>query len=131
MAPGAKWTLPAAQAGTNRTLYFFRGSGLGVGVQSVPPNSGIELRGDVAVALENGPDESELLLLQGRPINEPVVQYGPVRDEHPRRDPADHRGLPAHAVWRWPWRSEEPVHPARAGAVCLRSTQDGATDKPA
>ena len=38
----------------------------------------MEVRADAEVALVNdGDDLAELLLLQGRPIGEPVVQYGP------------------------------------------------------
>src|SRR5262245_16530019 len=31
LAPGARWTLPAASPGTNRTLYFFRGDAVRIG----------------------------------------------------------------------------------------------------
>ena len=64
------------------------------------------------LALENGADEAELLLLQGRPIGEPVAQLRPVRDEHARRDPAG-----AFADYQrtrfggWPWPRDDPVHP--------------------
>ena len=39
--------------------------------------SAIELRAADAVELINGELEAEFLLLQGRPIGEPVLQYGP------------------------------------------------------
>ncbi|MES2786723.1 MAG: pirin family protein [Pseudomonadota bacterium] len=78
MAPGAKWTLPAAQAeGTKRSLYFFKGANVVIGGRSVPSPSAIEVRGDVDVELLNGNIEGEFLLLQGKPIAEPVAQYGP------------------------------------------------------
>ncbi|HEY4184472.1 MAG TPA: pirin family protein, partial [Polyangia bacterium] len=77
MAAGATWTLPPAAKGTNRTLYFFQGSALRAGGHAISPAHGIELRGDSALSLEAGPDEVEMLLLQGRPIGEPVAQYGP------------------------------------------------------
>lgn len=78
MAPGARWTLPAATgAGTRRQLYFFKGSSVNIGGQAIRSPSAIEIRADVAVELLNGDAEGEFLLLQGKPIAEPVAQYGP------------------------------------------------------
>ena len=77
MAPGARFALPAAAAGSNRTLFFFRGRGLRVYGRAIAPRNAVALRADAEVPLENGSDEGELLLLQGRPIGEPVVQHGP------------------------------------------------------
>lgn len=73
----AQWTLPKAKKGTNRTLYFFKGSSIVIGGVEVKPKYGVELEPDVEVLLENGDNEAGLLLLQGRPIGEPVAQYGP------------------------------------------------------
>jgi redox-sensitive bicupin YhaK (pirin superfamily) len=79
VAPGARWTLPAAKgSGTQRQLYFFKGTSAGVAGQPVSGHAAITLRADAAVELANsGADEAEFLLLQGKPIGEPVVQYGP------------------------------------------------------
>jgi len=111
MAPGARFTLPAASAGVNRTLYFFRGNGLRAGGHVVPAHHGLELRGDSALSLVAGGDEAELLLLQGRPIGEPVAQYGPfvmnTQDEI-RQAFADYQRT---RFGGWPWESDEPVHP--------------------
>ena len=111
MAPGARWTLPPAAAGTNRTLYFFRGSALTVAGQKVPAARAIVLRPDVEVALENGPDEAELLLLQGRPIGEPVAAYGPfvmtTRAEI-QQAIGDYQRT---RFGGWPFAAEDPVHP--------------------
>ena len=76
MQPGARFKLPAAKAGTRRHLYFFKGQSVSVGGQEVRSHGAIELQGDVAVELINGSKESEFLLLQGKPIAEPVAQYG-------------------------------------------------------
>ena len=85
LAPGAQWVLPAATAGIHRTLYYFRGSGLKVGGVSIPSSVQVDLKPEQRVSLEGGADVTELLLLEGRPIKEPVVQYGPfvmnTRDE--------------------------------------------------
>jgi quercetin 2,3-dioxygenase len=78
MAPGARWTLPAASgAGTRRQLYFFKGRAATISGQSVNSQSAIELDARSSVEIVNGDAESEFLMLQGRPIGEPVVQYGP------------------------------------------------------
>lgn len=78
MAPGAHWTLPAATGeGTRRQLYFFKGQSAMLGGQAVNVDSAIELRAGLDVEIVNGSEEAEFLLLQGRPIGEPVVQYGP------------------------------------------------------
>ena len=42
MEPGARWTLPPAAAGTNRTLYFFRGSALTVGGRAIAPYHAVD-----------------------------------------------------------------------------------------
>jgi quercetin 2,3-dioxygenase len=111
MAPGARHTLPPAAAGTNRNLYFFRGSALRVGDAAVPAYHGLSLRPDAPVPLEAGPDETELLLLQGRPIAEPVAQYGPfvmnTRAELQQAF-ADYQRT---QFGGWPWQSDAPVHP--------------------
>ena len=117
MAPGAHWTLPAATGvGTRRSLYFFKGKSVTVGGQAVNSASAIELRADVAAALVNGNEVAEFLLLQGRPIGEPVEQHGPFV--------MNTRAEIAQTIeaWRrtqfggWPWPDSAPVHgrdPAR------------------
>ncbi|HKX41103.1 MAG TPA: pirin family protein [Burkholderiaceae bacterium] len=78
MEPGAVCTLPAARGqGTRRTLYFFKGDSASVGGQVVQGPAAITLRADQDVALAAGKTLGEFLLLQGRPIGEPVAQYGP------------------------------------------------------
>lgn len=110
MAPGARFTMPAVSPGTNRTLYFFRGSELRVGARVVPAAHRIELRDGVPALLENGADEAELLLLQGRPIGEPVAQHGPFvmnSGAEIQQAYADYRRT---RFGGWPWPSDGPVH---------------------
>ncbi|RPJ69520.1 MAG: pirin family protein, partial [Acidobacteria bacterium] len=77
LSAGAGWTLPRTARGVGRTLYFFQGDTLDVGGRTVPEGSLVQLRPDLDASLVNGRKEADLLLLQGRPIGEPVVQYGP------------------------------------------------------
>jgi redox-sensitive bicupin YhaK (pirin superfamily) len=115
LAPGARWTLPAAARGTNRTLYFFRGSALQVAGRAIPAYHGVDLRGDAAVMLENGPEESELLLLQGRPIAEPVVSYGPFVMNTRAEIQQAFADYQRTQFGGWPWPSDAPVHAREEG----------------
>ncbi len=76
MQPHATWTLPATLATTNRTLYLFRGAATVAG-RALVGKLAVRLRGDADVAIAAGDGETELLLLQGKPIGEPVVAHGP------------------------------------------------------
>ena len=117
MAPGARWTLPAAKGqGTRRMLYFFKGASVTLGGQLVDVSSAIEVRADIPVEIVNGDAESEFLMLQGQPINEPVAQYGPfVMNTQAEITQAiqDYRNT---QFGGWPWADSAPVHggePAR------------------
>jgi quercetin 2,3-dioxygenase len=128
MAPNARWTLPAAHAGSNRTLYFFRGSAITVAGQAIPASRAITLAPESDVALENGADESELLLLQGRPLDEPVVSYGPfVMNSRAEIEQA----LSDYQRTRfggWPFASEDPVHPREESRFARHA--DGRVERP-
>lgn len=78
MEAGATFSLPpAALAGTQRTLYFFKGGSAMVGDRQVQGPAAVSVQADVEVAIAAGEDTCDFLLLQGRPIGEPVVNYGP------------------------------------------------------
>ncbi len=129
LAPGAKWTMPSAGPGVNRGLYFFKGSSIRVDGQKIPASSGMRVQGDAPIALENGPDESELLLLQGRAIAEPVVHHGPFvmnTREEIQQAFADYR---ATQFGGWPWPGPDPVHPREQGRFALHAT--GKREEPA
>ncbi len=129
MSAGATWALPAAAPGTNRTAYYFRGAGLRIGERSVPVGHAIDLVPDDEALLHAGPEETELLVLQGRPIGEPVEHYGPfvmnTRAEI-RQAIEDYRDT---RFGGWPWGSEEPVHPREEGRFARHAT--GRLERPA
>ena len=112
MTPGAQWTLPpAAGKGTRRMLYFFKGAAATIAGRRVEGPAAIELHADAAVELRNGDEEAgEFLLLQGRPIAEPVVQYGPFvmnTQAEISQTLADYRRT---QFGGWPWSDPAPVH---------------------
>ncbi|MFT4705754.1 MAG: redox-sensitive bicupin YhaK (pirin superfamily) [Bradymonadia bacterium] len=128
MDPGAQFTLPPVAGGTNRSLYVHRGAGARVGERDVPNASRVELSGRGAVAIQAGEREVEVLLLQGRPIGEPVSRRGPfvmnTQDEI-RQAYADYQRT---GFGGWPWDDNAPVHDATRGRFAQRS--DGSMEEP-
>ena len=110
MAPGAKLTLPAASAGSNRTLYFFRGADLKIGERSISKGNAVELRADAEAFLENGSEPGEILILQGKPIGEPVVAYGPFVMNTTAEIQQAFSDYQRTHFGGWPWPSDGPVH---------------------
>jgi len=127
LSPSARWTLPAAAHGLNRALYFFRGGALSLGGRRFPSHAGIKVRSDAEVPLENGADEAELLLLQGRPIREPVAQYGPFVMTTRSEIEQAFRDYQLTQFGGWPWTSDGPVHPRDAGRFAIHA--DGRVEK--
>jgi redox-sensitive bicupin YhaK (pirin superfamily) len=125
--PFAKFTLPAAPAGANRKLYYFRGSSLKLGGFELAAQTGAQLRADVPAVLENGATESELLMLQGRPIGEPVVQSGPFVMNTRREIQQAYSDFRATRFGGWPWQSDDPVHGQEAAHFARHP--DGRTER--
>lgn len=128
MEPGAKWLLPAADAKAKRTLYFYKGDSLLVGGVTIPALHSFEVKADEELTLENSHAGSYLLLLQGKPIDEPVVKYGPFvmnTDAEIREAISDYR---ATAFGGWPWPRRDMVHPRTKGRFAKYS--DGTEEIP-
>lgn len=114
MSAGAQWLLPRAAPGLSRTLYLYQGENMIVDGQEITSMHQIGLQSDVDLALQAGSEECRLLMLQGRPINEPVSQYGPfvmnTQDEI-MQAMTDYQ---ATRFGGWPWVRPDPVHTGKS-----------------
>lgn len=79
LSAGASLTLPAAKsAEPHRLLYLLQGNGLAIAGETFTSRSLIALAAEQQATLTNNSDQPlEILMLQGKPINEPVVARGP------------------------------------------------------
>ncbi|MCC7198968.1 MAG: pirin family protein [Gammaproteobacteria bacterium] len=115
LEPRARCVLPAAaHVSTLRNLYFFAGRDLLVDGQSQAGPACLELRGDAGLTLEAGELACELLLLQGRPIGEPVARYGPFVMNSPAEINQAITDYRRTQFGGWPWPEPGPVHGATA-----------------
>jgi redox-sensitive bicupin YhaK (pirin superfamily) len=79
MEPGASITLPPATALARRALYLTTGTALRVGERRFDERVMVEVQAHQNAPLRNESTETiEVLLLQGRPIGEPVAARGPI-----------------------------------------------------
>ncbi|MBF0433277.1 MAG: pirin family protein [Fibrobacteria bacterium] len=110
MEAGAKWTVPTASEGINRTLYFYRGKSISLNKRSIDNGHSAELKATDAVQITNGDADAYLLLLQGKPINEPIAQHGPFvmnSNDEIQQAFADYEKT---RFGGWPWPNPDQVH---------------------
>ncbi len=115
LAAGAQWKLPAGSTAAKRSLYFYRGDSLVVDGTAIPSEHSFEVRSDAEPIISNGNCESFLFLLQGIPIDEPVVSYGPFvmnTEAEIRQAINDYRATKSGG---WPWRRPDVVHDRNSG----------------
>lgn len=113
---GATCRLPAATDDeVHRMLYVFSGDSVSVDGTGVVAGTGALVRAEIEAVLEAGDSPVEVLVLQGRPIGEPVVQHGPFV-MNTRQEIID-----AFDDYRrtqfggWPWPDDAPTHGPTAG----------------
>jgi redox-sensitive bicupin YhaK (pirin superfamily) len=114
--PGATVELPpAAGSDTVRVLYVFEGETATIADVEVPNDTAAVVAADQAVAVTAGALEVDVLLLQGRPIGEPVAQYGPFvmnTEAEIRQAFTDYQ---ATQFGGWPWPDDAPTHGRNRG----------------
>jgi redox-sensitive bicupin YhaK (pirin superfamily) len=126
---GAVWTLPpAANPKANRMLYFFEGGALKLADQLIREHQAMVVRSDAAVRLEAVDGACELLMLQGRPIGQPVVQYGPFVMNTRAEIQQAFNDYQRTRFGGWPWKDSDPVHPRDEGRFARHA--DGRIERP-
>lgn len=115
MEAGAQWTIPVASPEVNRALYFYRGSEIMVAGIPVKKYHSVELLADEPVIIQNATEEAYLLLLQGKPISEPVVQHGPFVMNSSREIQQAFYDYRATQFGGWLWPDHDNVHGRERG----------------
>ena len=121
MEANAKWTLPKINTEANRSLFYYKGGNVVIDNYEIKEDHLIELNANDDIPIENGNEESYFLILEGNPINEPVVKHGPfVMNTHEeiRQTMKDYGET---QFGGWPWSETEVVHPKWKGRFALHS----------
>jgi quercetin 2,3-dioxygenase len=127
---------PARHPDAVRVVYVFAAADQSAGDdvvmsfngEGVPVNTGVVVRSDLPVELASL-HGAEALVLQARPIGEPVAQHGPfVMNTHAEIEQAfaDYRRT---QFGGWPWPADDPVH--GGGSARFARHADGRIERPA
>ena len=121
MDPNAVWTLPKTSSDANRSIFFYKGEDLEIDEQRISSNCLIETLAGEDIIIENGSAESYFLILEGNPINEPVVTHGPfvMNTEEEIRETMREYGKTQFGGW--PWQEREVAHSKEKGRFALHS----------
>ena len=96
--------------GVNRTIYYYEGNDLKIQDLEIPFYHAAEVDPTKNLVIKNGDTVSKILVLQGMPIAEPVVQHGPfvmnTREEIQQAFEDYH----ATQYGGWPWEKYDMVH---------------------
>ncbi|HET8930636.1 MAG TPA: pirin family protein, partial [Acidimicrobiales bacterium] len=115
--PGASVTLPGARSReTLRTLYVFDHGSLTIAghPDTIGFDTAVAVHPEHAVELHSD-DGTEVLVLAGVPIGEPVASYGPFVMNTREEIAATIDEYQRTRFGGWPWPSDSPVHPRSEG----------------
>ncbi|WP_235296989.1 pirin family protein [Portibacter marinus] len=116
---GKQFTIPATETKVNRSLYFFEGDKIEVEGREYSTNKVLELDGDLSTTIQNGAKNARLLFLQGKPIGEPVAQYGPFVMNSQKEIMDAMQEYQETEFGGWPWSSMDNVHAREKGRFAL------------
>ena len=121
MEPNASWILPSCSPGNNRTLYYYQGDEMHMAQTKIGHYCAVTVAGDVPIELQNGNSEARILLLQGRPIGEPVMQYGPFVMNTKEEINQAFEDYHQTQFGGWPWPKSAQVHARTSGRFALHA----------
>jgi len=125
LQPGGQLTIPPAHESTvNRSLFYIEGPNniMMVDGKTIPSKQSMTLDPNVEVTLELPTDATEVgefLWMQGKPINEPVAQYGPFVMNTQQEIIQAFLDYQKTQFGDWPWPRDDMVFPADKGRFAL------------
>lgn len=110
MKPGGTFKFPRAKGITNRTLYFFEGKDFEINGEKVGPKTALMVESNVELIVKGATTEIEFLMLEAKPIGEPVVQHGPFVMTTREEISQTIRDYQLTQFGGWPWPRTDMVH---------------------
>lgn len=115
MEANAELDLPATAEGVNRSLYFYEGASLKIEDKDIPEYHAADVNPTENLHIKAGNSQTKVLVLQGKPLNEPVVQHGPFVMNSRKEIQEAFAEFQQTRFGGWPWDTYENVHDRAKG----------------
>jgi redox-sensitive bicupin YhaK (pirin superfamily) len=109
MEPEAIFEIPKVSSSLNRSLYYYEGESVIIEDMLIKANHMIVLSGNENITIHNKSKNSSFILLEGEPIGEPVVKYGPFVMNTEQEITDAFKDFNESAFGGWPWDSYDPL----------------------
>lgn len=114
----------------NRSLFLVEGtSDVSVGGELVAPKSVVTLDASQEVVLSCNEGDTEFLVLQGKPIEERVAQYGPFVMNTESEIEQAFMDYKRTAFGGWPWPRDDMVFEPTKGKFALENGKESFPDE--
>lgn len=117
--PGASFSIPISEEDVTRTLFFYQGDLFNIDENIIESRNLVELDASKETIIVNGESYGYFLFLQGRPINEPVIQHGPFVASSREELQGIFKDFQETQFGGWPWPTVEHVHERSKGRFAL------------
>ena len=128
MDADAEWVIPPASEGINRTLYFFEGDKIDLEGKTIPAGHLAVVSANQKIKIVNGQTDGRFLMLQGRPIKEPVVNHGPFVMNTKEEIEQTFQEYRETRFGGWPWPRHDQIHAPGKGRFAKHT--DGREELP-
>ncbi len=120
--------LPPTRSAVSRALYFFDGENLTLNGREIAGRTGLTLDSTQPLRLEAPGGGAEMLLLQSRPIGEPVFQHGPFVMNSKEEIVKTIQDYQRTQFGGWSWPRQDMVHGPKIERFA--KYPDGRVEKP-
>jgi redox-sensitive bicupin YhaK (pirin superfamily) len=108
--PGGQFIYPGSSIPTNRTVYFFEGQEMNLNGEKIEKKMALMIESQKELKLQALSTEIECLLLEAKPIGEPIVQHGPFVMTSREEIAQTFRDYQLTEFGGWPWPKRDMVH---------------------
>lgn len=120
LAPNSEVAINGVSSTLNRNLYPYEGEYVFIDEDKVEGKRSLKLKGDADFVIRTEDSPSRLLLLEAEPLNEPIINDGPMIMNTMEEVLQGYRDYWENQYGGWSWDERDPLHEVGTGRVSSR-----------